>query len=60
MSPRGYSEAFVSLFAPLYPGLEALQARTHFYMGTFALQEALWGIEHNDQEAFESGIALCR
>lgn len=28
-----------------------------FYRGTFALQEALYGIEHDDREAFERGIA---
>jgi aminoglycoside 2''-phosphotransferase len=28
-----------------------------FYVGTFALQEALFGIENGDREAFQSGIA---
>ncbi|WP_285890123.1 hypothetical protein [Paenibacillus macerans] len=28
-----------------------------FYKGTFALQEALFGLEHDDPEAFRSGIA---
>jgi len=31
-----------------------------FYVGTFALQEALWGLEHGDREAFDSGITAYR
>jgi aminoglycoside 2''-phosphotransferase len=28
-----------------------------FYQGTFALQEALFGIENNDPQALASGLA---
>ena len=31
--------------------------RVWFYQGTFALEEALFGIENGDPKAFESGIA---
>jgi aminoglycoside 2''-phosphotransferase len=57
MGPFGYGKAFVSLFAGWYPGLHALLARASFHVGTFALQEALWGMEHDDEGAFERGIA---
>ena len=29
----------------------------YFYKSTFALQEALFGVLHNDKKAFEAGIA---
>ncbi len=35
-------------------------SRARFYVGTFALQEALNGLEDGDQEAFENGIAQYR
>jgi hypothetical protein len=38
-------------------GLAAIIARARFHVGTFALQEALWGIEHGDQDAVRSGLA---
>jgi len=34
--------------------------RLAFYAGTFALQEALFGIENGDRQAFENGIAAYR
>lgn len=43
-----------------YPMMEAALPRVKFALGTFALQEALFGIENGDQEAFESGIAEYR
>ena len=36
--------------------IESFLDRVHFYRGTFALLEALFGIENDDQRAFESGI----
>ena len=30
--------------------------RILFYIGTYALQEALYGIENNDIEALEAGL----
>ena len=43
-----------------YPGLARLWERIRFYAGSFALVEALFGIEQGDQEAFENGIAEYR
>ena len=40
--------------------MEAALPRVKFALGTFALQEALFGIENGDQEAFEAGIAEYR
>lgn len=53
----GFSESFVEPCIQAYPEIEGMLERMHFYIGTFALQEALYGIEHSDAEAFESGIA---
>ena len=52
-----YGEQFLERFADIYPGIEKTLPRARFYAGTFALQEALYGIEDGNQEAFESGIA---
>lgn len=38
------------------PQLSALMDRVLFYQGTFALQEALFGLENGDEEAFRAGI----
>ena len=40
-----------------YPGSEKLLPHIHFYRGIFALEEALFGIENDDREAFQAGIA---
>jgi hypothetical protein len=34
-----------------------LLPRARFYRSTFAIQEALYGVEHGDEAAFERGIA---
>ena len=60
MGPFGYGEAFARSFAEFYPAVETLLDRARFYAGTFAVQEALWGLEHGDPEAFNSGIAAYR
>lgn len=52
-----YGQAFYDQCASVYPLMENALNRVHFYCGTFALQEALFGIEHDDKEAFQSGIA---
>jgi len=52
-----YGEAFVKRCWKVYPEIESLMDRVRFYQGTFALEEALFGIENGDQAAFESGIA---
>ena len=52
----GASPAFLSSFYTAYPEIEAVLPRARFYAGTFALQEALFGAEHNDSAAFHGGI----
>jgi len=51
-----YGEKFVQKCLSSYPDGAALLDRARFYQSTFALQEALHGIENDDQEAFEEGI----
>ena len=51
-----YGEPFLRRILSVYPAPETSIARIRFYLGTFALQEALYGLEHDDQEAFERGI----
>jgi aminoglycoside 2''-phosphotransferase len=55
-----YGEAFVSRLEPSYPRLPGLLKRARLYQGTFALMEALFGVDNGDVEAFESGIAAYR
>jgi aminoglycoside 2''-phosphotransferase len=49
-------DGFVDRFEPIYPNLRDVLNRLPFYRGTFALQEALFGIENGDEEAFQAGI----
>ena len=42
--------------AATYPAVHAARDRLAFYKGTFALQEALFGIEHNDMAGFRVGL----
>lgn len=51
-----YGHEFVELFRRFYPNLEGALDRASFYAGTFALQEALFGLDNDDQEAFRNGI----
>lgn len=60
ISPVGYGESFLKRFEGIYPNIDSTAQRTKFYVGTFALQEALYGVEHNDREAFEAGIEAYR
>jgi aminoglycoside 2''-phosphotransferase len=60
MGPVSYGEPFLEHFATVYPGVNALLTRARFYAGTFALQEALYGFEDGDQEAFNNGIMTYR
>lgn len=43
--------------ARVYPLSEAMRRRVEFYRGTFALQEAVFGLENGDKAAYESGLA---
>jgi aminoglycoside 2''-phosphotransferase len=51
-----FGETFLARCARYYPAIEAAYPRIRFYYGTFALQEALFGIENGDQEALASGM----
>ncbi len=55
-----YGPTFLQYVGAAYPGIESLLPRAEFYQTTFALQEALFGVEHSDQRAFESGMASFR
>ncbi|MBM6619633.1 phosphotransferase family protein [Bacillus suaedaesalsae] len=55
-----YGNAFYETCISLYPEGEKVSKRVKFYRSTFALQEALHGIEHNDPIAFENGIETYR
>ena len=52
-----YGERFYEQCAESYPEMQLAFKRVQFYYGTFALQEALFGIENDDQQAFRNGIA---
>ncbi|MFJ7886620.1 phosphotransferase family protein [Lysinibacillus xylanilyticus] len=51
-----YGEVFFEMCINLYPNGNEISERVKFYKSTFALQEALHGIENDDREAFECGI----
>jgi aminoglycoside 2''-phosphotransferase len=51
-----YGESFLKRCTSTYPEIESFWSRILFYQGTFALVEALFGLENNDRKAFESGI----
>ena len=52
-----FGDSFFNYYYASYPGLEALIERARFYKDTFALQEALYGVKHDDPAAYERGIA---
>lgn len=52
-----YNESFVQQGFAAYPAMEAMLPRARFYLSTFLLQEALYGIEHDDPDAVEGGLA---
>ncbi|WP_157950055.1 phosphotransferase family protein [Vallitalea okinawensis] len=60
IGPFGYGEDFIHKMIDIYPQITKYLKRAKFYAGTFALQEALFGIQHNDQSAFNDGIAYYR
>jgi aminoglycoside 2''-phosphotransferase len=51
-----YGEDFFNRCIDQYPNGKEVAKRVHFYKSTFALQEALHGIENDDRQAFEAGI----
>jgi aminoglycoside 2''-phosphotransferase len=52
-----YGEEFVEASARTYPQIEGFMARVEFYQQTFALEEALFGVENDDEAAFRAGMA---
>lgn len=53
----GGPRAFVEELRARCDLLPAAEGRVRFDRGTFALREALHGVEHDDPEAFRSGVA---
>ena len=51
-----FGRAFFSYYENYYPLTPELLERAKFYRGTFALQESVYGIEHQDMRAFEDGL----
>ena len=51
-----FGEDFCRHCYAVYPELESMLPRVRFYRGTFALQEALYGAETGDREAYASGM----
>ena len=51
-----FGEAFYRNCTAVYPEMEVALQRVKFYCGTFALQEALFGYDNNDQSAFRAGM----
>ena|ERR1051326_969856 len=52
-----YGEGFLQRLERGYPALASYWERIRFYRGTFALLEALFGMEQGDDEAFRHGIS---
>lgn len=53
-----FGESFFNYYDDTYPEIKSLIGRANFYKGTFALQEALYGMKHDDHDAYERGIKL--
>lgn len=51
-----YGEKFLHAMGTVYPELAEKIARGRFYRSTFALQEALFGVEHGDDAAIRRGL----
>ena len=52
----GYGEGFLETCAEVYPAVKDYRGRIRFYQGTFALLEALFGVENGDDEALRAGL----
>lgn len=57
LGPRGYGEQFVPALEAAYPGVTEMLPRARFYAGTFALQAALYGAEHDNPDELRDGLA---
>ncbi|MBN1247125.1 MAG: phosphotransferase [Anaerolineae bacterium] len=51
-----YGEAFLDQVVVAYPEIASFMERVVFYERTFALDEALFGIENDDEAAFRAGM----
>jgi aminoglycoside 2''-phosphotransferase len=60
IGPVSYGEDFADVLVSSYPTLAAELHRARFYLGTFALQDALFGLETGDEQAYEAGMSLYR
>ncbi len=60
IGPFGYGVDFAKEMTKHYKEIEGYLERALLYKTTFALQEALYGVEHNDCDAFEAGIKTYR
>ncbi len=60
IGPFGYGLSFAYEMAESYGDLKHYIKRAQAYTSTFALQEALYGVENNDSRAFEAGIKAYR
>lgn len=52
----GYGELFLKKMQAVYPGILDMLQDARFIAGTFALQDALFGLKHNDKETFDFGM----
>lgn len=52
----GYGGPFLKRCSDVYTEVDSFMDRIRFYQGTFALLEALFGIENKDEQAFRAGI----
>jgi aminoglycoside 2''-phosphotransferase len=55
-SPVSYKRWFVELIAEIFGAPKGMLDRTAFYIGTFALQEALHGLDTGDSRAYDAGM----
>jgi aminoglycoside 2''-phosphotransferase len=60
IGPVSYGEDFAASLVSSYPTLAAELPRARFYLGTFALQEALFGLDTGDKQAYEAGMSPYR
>ena len=55
-----YGERFIERFLAHYPALTSCLPRARFYLGNYALLQALYGLRDGDKAAFDDGIAAYR
>jgi aminoglycoside 2''-phosphotransferase len=60
IGPVSFGESFAEVLASAYPPLASELPRARFYLGTFALQDALFGLDTGDARAYEAGISQYR